>query len=256
MNFFIKKLKLNYLRLINFIKLKRYNVSLDLNYNEDLLRQFSINKEKIITELNFYKLDYYNQALSWQYHLFLGLKEHFKNKEINILEIGTFDGTFTNFISKVFSNSTITTIDLVDSDNNFINTYNRSNYNFYKEYLRIRNENLNEKNINVLKFNSLYLKKHFNIKKFDLIWIDGDHKNPQVTLDIINSLDIMNKDGILCVDDIIKDKNFKGDKYVSNHGFLTLEYLENNNLIKNNYLLKRVGIKNSILKKYISISVF
>ena len=237
-------------------KYRDYDLSEDLNYNENLFRSFNFDIEKIKLQLNSLNLKYHSPKLSWHYHLFVGLKNYFVNKKINILEIGTSMGEFSNFISKVYDESDVTTIDLDESDNQFINTYGRNEKEKLDEFLKIRNKNLNRKNLNFIKLNSLNIKKYFNKKKFDLIWIDGDHKNPQVTLDIINSLDIMNKDGILCVDDIIKDKNFKGDKYVSNHGFLTLEYLENNNLIKNNYLLKRVGIKNSILKKYISISVF
>ena len=49
-----------------------------------------------------------------------------------------------------------------------------------------------------------YLKK----EKFDLIWVDGDHFNPQVTNDINNSLKLLQPNGyILCDDVIIKDEN-------------------------------------------------
>ena len=100
------------------------------------------------------------------------------------------------------------------------------------------------------------MKKYFKEKKFDLIWIDGDHLNPQVTIDIINSLDLLNNDGIICIDDIIMDMKFKKDKYVSNEGFLTLKHLEDNGLIKNYYLIKRIKLGNAVHKKYVSVSTF
>ena len=41
--------------------------------------------------------------------------------------------------------------------------------------------------------------------KFDAIWVDGDHHNPQVTIDLINCTHLIKKDGILCNDDVIDD---------------------------------------------------
>jgi len=75
-------------------------------------------------------------------------------------------------------------------------------------------------NINFINLNSLNIKKYFKEKKFDLIWVDGDHLNPQVTIDIINSLDLLDNDGVICTDDVIMDSNFLGSKYVSNEAFL------------------------------------
>ena len=186
----------------------------------------------------------------------MGLKDYFGNKKINILEIGTYNGNFSNFISKLYDESYITTIDLDESDNQFINTYGREEKEKLDEFLKLRNKNLNRKNINFIKLNSLNIKKYFKEKKFDLIWVDGDHLNPQVTIDIINSLDLLNNDGIICTDDVIMDIKFKKNKYVSNEGFFTLKHLEDNVLIKNYYLIKRIRMNNANLKKYVSISTF
>jgi hypothetical protein len=41
-----------------------------------------------------------------------------------------------------------------------------------------------------------------NTKKFDLIFIDGLHEYKQVLKDIINSLNILNKNGMLLIDDV------------------------------------------------------
>ena len=238
------------------IKYRNYNLSKDLNYNENLFKLLKFDIKKIKSQLNSLNFQYHTPKLSWHYHLFVGLKDYFGKKKINILEIGTHNGNFSNFISKLYDESHITTIDLDETDNQFINTYGREEKEKLDEFLKLRNKNLNRKNINFIKLNSLNIKKYFKEKKFDLIWVDGDHLNPQVTIDIINSLDLLNNDGIICIDDIIMDMKFKKDKYVSNEGFLTLKHLEDNGLIKNYYLIKRIRMNNANLKKYISISTF
>ena len=221
-----------------------------------LLPKIEFDIEKIKSQLNSLDFQYHTLGLSWHYHLFVGLKDYFGNKKIDILEIGTFNGNFSNFISKLYDKSHITTIDLDESDNQFINTYGREEKEKLDEFLKLRNKNLNRKNIIFIKLNSLNLKKYFKEKKFDLIWVDGNHLNPQVTIDIINSLDLLNNDGIICTDDVIMDIKFKKSKYVSNEGFFTLKHLEDNGLIKNYYLIKRIRMDNANLKKYVSISTF
>jgi predicted O-methyltransferase YrrM len=257
-NFLYLKLK----KIYNIIIFENYDLSKDLNYNESVFKLLKFDIEKIKSQLNLLKFQYHPTSLSWHYHLFVGLKDYFGNKKIDILEIGTFNGNFSNFISKLYDESHITTIDLDESDNQFINTYGREEKEKLDEFLKLRNKNLNRKNINFIKLNSLNIKKYFKQKKFDLIWVDGDHLNPQVTIDIINSLDLLNNDGIICIDDVIMDNKYKKGKYVSNEGFFTLKHLEDNGLIKNYYLIKRVKKikrvrkKNANLKKYVSVSIF
>ena len=240
----------------NFIKNKNYDLSGDLDYNENLFKLFKFDIEKIKLQLNSLNFQYYKPGQSWHYHLFVGLKQYFGNTKINILEIGTFKGDFSNFISKVFSESQITTIDLDEGDYQFIKTYGRDDKERLDKFLKLRNKNLNMNNINFIKLNSLNIKRYFKEKKFDLIWIDGDHLNPQVTIDIINSLDLLDNDGVICTDDVIVDnKSFKY-RLVSNEGYLTLKHLEDNGIIKNYYLIKSIHKNNAFRKKYISISTF
>ena len=251
-NFLYLKLKKIYV----IIKYRNYDLSKDLNYNENLFKLLKFDIEKIKSQLNSLEFQYHSTSLSWHYHLFVGLKDYFGNKKIDILEIGTFNGNFSNFISKLYNESHITTIDLDENDNQFIITYGREEKEKLDEFLKLRNKNLSRKNINFIKLNSLNIKKYFNQKKFDLIWVDGDHLNPQVSIDIVNSLDLLNNDGIICTDDVILDYKFKKNKYVSNEGFFTLKHLEDNGLIKNYYLIKRVSPVNAFTKKYVSVSTF
>ena len=238
-----------------FIKTRNYDLSKDLDYNENIFKLLNFEIKKIKLQLNSFNFQYHDPELSWHYHLFTGLKQYFGNKKINILEIGTHKGNFSNFISKVYSESQITTIDLDENDNQFINYFNRGKNNKLDELLKLRNKNLDRKNIQFIKLNSLNIKKYFD-KKFDLIWVDGDHLNPQVTIDIINSLDLLNNDGILCTDDVIIDHKFQKNAYVSKDSFITLQHLEDNGIVKNFFLIKRIKISNSLNKKYISFSVF
>ena len=251
-NFLYSKLK----KIYGIIKYGNYDLSKDLNYNENLFKLLKFDIEKIKVQLNLLEFQYHSTNLSWHYHLFVGLKDYFGNKKIDILEIGTFNGNFSNFIAKLYDESHITTIDLDESDNQFINTYGREEKEKLDEFLKLRNKNLSRKNINFIKLNSLNIKKYFKQKKFDLIWVDGDHLNPQVTIDIINSLDLLNNDGIICTDDVIMDYKHRKNKYVSNEGFFTLKHLEDNGLIKNYYLIKRINLNNAVTKKYVSVSAF
>jgi predicted O-methyltransferase YrrM len=235
---------------------RNYDVSKDLKHNEDLLISFGFEIDKIKSKLNSLNYNYYDERLSWHYHLFTGLKEYFKDQKINILEIGTYDGTFTNFISKIYDNSKITTIDLDDNDVKFTNFYQRDTVENLNLHLEKRKININMQNINFIKLNSIDIKKNFVRNKFDLIWIDGDHLNPQVTIDIINSMDLLNKNGVICVDDIVMNFKFVKDNYVSNESFLTLSHLESNNVLKNFYFVKKIRKKNFDKKKYISLSIF
>ena len=108
-------------------------------------------------------------------------------------------------------------------------------------------------NINFIRLNSTTLLSEFSDIKFDLIWIDGDHYNPQVTIDIMNSLQLAHEQSIICVDDVCTE-NYK-ENYVSNESFLTLENLEKNKILKNYFIYKRV-FSNQNPIKYVSCSFF
>ena len=93
-----------------------YDLSKDLEYNENLFKKFNFDIEKIKQKLNSQNFSYHDDWLSWHYHLFVGLKDYFEDKKINILEIGTASGAFTNFISKVYDDHQITTISLGENE--------------------------------------------------------------------------------------------------------------------------------------------
>lgn len=245
----LRTFKANFYKFINIKKLY-YNKALDLDYNEKILSKifdnFKVEDIKNILKSN--NLDYFDENISWHFHLF----SCFDNQIKNILEIGTLDGNFTNFLSKKFPNSKIFTIDLNSDDPYFKNTYDRKDNVKLKEFLLRRNENLKNSNIKFYEYDSFFILDKFNDIKFDIIWIDGDHFNPQVSFDIFSSYKLLNENGYLCCDDIIFN-DYKTD-YVNSDSYKTLKFLEEKKILKNNFILKRITKDNYNEKKYISVS--
>ena len=233
------------------IKLKKkfYDEKKDIIENEKLLKKINFSKNIIIKNLAKKNLDYYSKDLSWHYHIFSGFN---KNKKYKILEIGTFVGNFTNFLSKTFGTSKIYTIDLEDNHRNFVYTYDKKKIKNKKDFFITRKKNLSNKNIVSLKINSLDLINKFKKNYFDIIWVDGDHLDPQVSIDIFSSLHLLKKGGIFCCDDICLNKN---DPVINQtDGHKILKYLELNNKIKTYFFVKRINKNNDWSKKYISLS--
>ena len=174
-----------------------------------------------------------------------------------ILEIGTFDGKNALFLSKIFPDSKITTIDLDDEDDLFIKTYNRDKFEDRREFCIERDKILkSSKNIQFVKMNSLELYK-FN-QVFDLIWVDGAHGYPHVAIDIINSLRLLNDNGYLLCDDIWKSKPLIEDNiYQSIAGNETLKALQVAKLIKYKLIYKRIDKENNSnekLRKFVAVA--
>lgn len=235
-------------------KIKNYNLGNDLKTNEKILKNLGFKIDKIKKNLNNFELDYFDKQLSFHYHFFAGVKGKIrKNKKLNILEIGTLDGNFTNFLSNLLPTSSITTIDLADNDQNFKNTYHRDSPLNLAHFLKKRKNNLKPSNIKFLKMHSINLLKTFKKINFDYIFIDGDHQNPQVTIDIIFAIMKVKKNGMILLDDVIKNRNFKKKEYVSTDSFITLNHLEKLNIVSIKNLIKRIKEKNAIEKKFISI---
>ena len=228
-----------------------YNEVLDKEINEKNLINISIDKQKIVSVLKTFGLDYYDPKLSWHYHLFAGLSNNANYQ--NILEIGTHLGKFTNFISKVFKSSKIYTIDLNQKDPLFINSENRESEISRNNFLKERSINLNEENINFIEMNSLDLLKHFDKNKFDIIWLDGDHTTPQVSMDVLSAYHLLKKNGILITDDLYLDENDRNSFRIQS--FQPIKYLTDIKKLKTFYFIKSVTRRNAFNKKFISYSI-
>ena len=187
----LERFKLIYYKLkkLNSLKIIFYgekNLKKDLEFNEKSLVNLGFSLKRIKHNLEKNGMDYYNEDLSWHYHIFSGFKNN--DKKLKILEIGTGKGDFTNFLSNIFPNSHITTFDLPSHSKEFIK-YNifpsntnesikinkRDNLKFRKRYVKQRNKNLKKKNISFIAADSFNLLEKFNKNTFDLIWVYGDH---------------------------------------------------------------------------------
>jgi len=222
--------------------------------NENIFDLLDFNKNEVAKILNKHGYSYDDSNLSWHHHIFAGWSE-FRNRNSmkvkNILEIGTHDGAFAHFLSNLFNESTVYTIDLPRDDQQFVNTYDRETSDNLSKFLKVRDENLNQKNIKFIELNSIHILSYFSDMKFDAIWIDGDHHDPQVTIDLVNCMKLVNSDGIMCNDDVIQSKDHEKDAQVSNESFKTLQHLEKNNMLKSQFIVKRT--RNNNPRKYISV---
>ena len=117
----------------------------------------------------------------------------------NILEIGSYEGRSAIFFLKTFLESNITCVDTwAGSDEHNKNEFIKIENNFDLN----TNNFLKKKKIKKLKMTSNYFFKT-NMKKFDLIYVDGDHSSKQVSLDILNSWNALKNGGYLILDDFM-----------------------------------------------------
>jgi predicted O-methyltransferase YrrM len=177
-----------------------------------------------------------------------------KNKKIKkILEIGTFDGINALFLSEVFKKAKINTIDLPKNSEEFINSYNRSGT--ISKFIKKRTKILSRSNnINFYEMNSLQLLYHKT--KYDLIWVDGAHGYPVACIDIINSLRLINNNGLIVCDDVFIRLAKSDTMYNSIATYQTLESLRKAKMIKYTLIHKRIAaedILNKINNKYIAV---
>ena len=199
----------------------------------------------------------FNENTSAHYLLFCCL--HLKEKNIkNILEIGTYLGESTRFLSELFKESKIITFDLADDDPIFKSSYERNDPKILLDFLKKRKSNLISKNIKFIQSNSFFIPSLAK-SKFDLIWVDGDHLLPTIAWDICNSYHLCKKNGWIMFDDIIiGNEIYKDGKYGSGDAFKILDYLYKNNSLNVKYFYKRHKPsyldKSSKLKKFVSIA--
>lgn len=226
-----------------------YNTQKDLEHNINIFKKLRFNLKKIEFNLKKNYINFINDKISWHYHVFANF---FSKKNISILEIGTYDGQFTNYLATNFPNSKIFTVDLPDNNKFFRNSYSRNNFSNFHRHIKIRKINLNKKNINFIQLDSFNLLKKFKDKKFDLIGVDGDHLMPQVSFDIFQAIYLIKKSGFIIIDDIIKkDIN---NPYGSTDSYKILEFLQKRNILQSYYIFKRINKRNFNKKKFISIS--
>jgi predicted O-methyltransferase YrrM len=244
-------------KILNLIKKTYFKKIYDYYYFEKkqnlIFKKLSLNRFKAINKLDNIYTKYpflKNNMQSEHGTLFSAIS--LKIKKIKILEIGTYDGKNAYLLSKLFPKAFITTIDLPNNDKNFQLTYSRNKH--YYKFCKSRDKIIKKsKNIFYKKINSLNL--IFFKEKFDLIWIDGAHGYPVVVSDIINSIKLLNTNGIILCDDIfLNNIPFQDNIYASVATFETLKNLANADIINYKLIYKRLDINNNSnpdLRKFI-----
>ena len=228
-----------------------YYFRYSLNYNEKYyeteqdkkFEKYDLDRKAGLTKLNELKnqFKFLNKPMSSEHQvLFSSLS---LNKKINfkrILEIGTFDGSNAFLLSKLFPSARIITLDLEDNNEKFRQTYNRETDEKLKNFCKERNEILKQRdNISFLQKDSIQLIS--SNEKFDLIWIDGAHGYPVVTIDIINSLRLCDNEGFIMCDDIYTNKIYNADDmYISGASYETLSVLKDLDFINFELFFKRL----------------
>ena len=247
--------KLNY-----YFSYKKYNQNFFEEEQNKIYEHFGLNRQEGIKKLISTKRDLdfklRDSDMSSEHEVIFSSLSLSKNKSFSdILEIGTFDGFNSLLLSNLFRNSNIDTIDLSETDDDFVNFYNRKDN--INKFVQDRNIILSKnKNINFISINSLKLLNYK--KKYDLIWIDGAHGYPVVCIDIINSLHILKENGLILCDDVCLKLNQSNSDimYSSIATYETLNELKKQDLIDFRLIYKRLSPEHNCVentRKFVAI---
>ncbi len=156
----------------------------------------------------------------------------------DVLEIGTFDGETAFLLSRIFEHSTVTTLDLPNDDPIFSSTYNRSEVAERQAFLARQAANTADGRIRLVLRNSFFLPATVS-GPFDLVWVDGSHRYPEIAWDVCNAYHLTCPGGWLLVDDVMLHPKAYRDLDVGRDTFSVLRYLEGRIPEKITYFLKR-----------------
>jgi hypothetical protein len=235
-------------KLLFIFKKKNYDYSIFENKQNELFRYLNLDRQLGLKKLLLLKKDHLilNRSMSSEHDVIFSSLSISKKKINKILEIGTYDGINSFLLSLLFKNAEIETIDLPSDSKDFKNFYNRIHQ--VDNFIKARNLIfLYNNRISFQEKNSITL--YNSNKKFDLIWIDGAHGYPVVCIDIINSLKLINDDGIIMCDDIYINKINLDKMYKSTAAFETLNELANEKIIEYKLIYKRLDPENNCDKK-------
>lgn len=179
----------------------------------------------------------------WSEHLILISALALERKDIrSILEIGTFKGETTTLLGELFPLAQIDTIDLEAHE-----IIEQGIYGYAADAIQKGRHLYMGDKVNFRVMDSLNL--IHESKKFDLIWVDGNHVSPTSIIDISNSIRLLSSNGVAVCDDVyLKPNSFD---YVSDaSSFETLRAFENAGVIKFTLIKKRVSKRfNNLLVK-------
>jgi len=154
-----------------------------------------LSKVKYKSEYKFNHSDWFSKNIPiWN---FIFDNENIFSKKIDYLEIGSFEGRSTVFMSENIKNIHVNVVDP------FVGSGELKNINF-RSVFKTFNKNItsfkNKIKINKTTSNIFFSK---NKKKFNIIYVDGAHDRKSVESDAINAFKYLNKNGIIIFDDFL-----------------------------------------------------
>ena len=179
------------------------------------------------------------------------------NNILDVLEIGTYKGETANLLSRLFPAARVTTVDLPVSDPIFSRSYlgARGSSKRQKSYEEELRQNVALKNITYIESNTFFLLSVLD-GQFDLVWLDGGHKYPEVAWDACQAYWLCRPGGLIVFDDVIRHPKAVTTDKISGATFEVLTYIQQRTNCKVTYFLKRLAPEfNSISRqrKYIAV---
>lgn len=151
----------------------------------------------------------------------------------NILEIGTFKGETTRILSDLFPNSQIDSIDLSHDEIMSIGTYAYATNDLPDSKDMPSNVTLKTQNSLKLLNESI---------RYDLIWVDGNHKSPYVQVDIACAIRLVRDQGfVLCDDVFLRTPIFERNS--GSESIETILAFKNAEMIQVSLIRKRLSMK-------------
>ena len=174
-----------FFRKLSFFDKKFFKKYLSLNENNLNFKK----KGKYTQDWFSYNIKYISRVI-YKYDL--------QNKNLNILEIGSYEGLSTVFFLSLLKNSKITCIDpFEDFEENKDKDFNLVLENFLFNTKEYKNR------VELFKGISDDFFKNNSNEEFDLIYIDGSHHSENVFKDAKNSFNRLKKRGIIIFDDFL-----------------------------------------------------
>jgi len=170
-----------------------------LNYEQKQRQEQETNKQLKESELREKKYQFTTNWFEphiprWQKTLF-----HLKDKQINVLEIGVFEGRSTTWILEELLNNSKSRLVAVDIFEKFWWGYDHEKT--FRENIR---KSGHESQVEIIKNNSFAALTELNQQsptKFDFIYIDGSHTACDVLSDAVLCWNLLKERGILIFDD-------------------------------------------------------
>ena len=184
LNSFYFKVKLSGLKLIMLILLQGV---MKFFYLKIKNKNISIEFFKYLEKYKFSK-NYFNHNSEIWFDIFE--KNNCFNRKLTILEIGSFEGMSLLFFQYFLKVKDIFSVDFAKNKNFEKNIRNFKNV----KYFNLKSD--------------LFFKKNIN-HKFDIIYIDGSHYYKDVFNDLINSERKLKQDGLMIIDDLLLDLNYR-----------------------------------------------